>query len=86
MINTIIFDLGAVLIDWNPEYLYRNHFETEEEMRHFLTNVATPEKARVLVGSGSLDAVITWLETPEAAGSRDGLLVASLGATVAELT
>ena len=32
-----------------------------------VTNVATPEKARLLVGSGSLDAVVTWLETPEAA-------------------
>jgi len=21
-INTLVFDLGGVLIDWNPEYLY----------------------------------------------------------------
>ncbi len=50
-----------------------------------VTNVATPEKARLLVGSGSLDAVITYLETPEAAPGRDVLLLASLGAAVAEL-
>ena len=43
MINTIIFDLGAVLIDWNPEYLYRKLFDNEEEMRHFLTNITTSE-------------------------------------------
>lgn len=43
MINTIIFDLGAVLIDWNPEYLYKNHFATEAEMKHFLTHVATSD-------------------------------------------
>ncbi len=43
MINTIIFDLGAVLIDWNPEYLYRNHFKNDADMHHFLTNVVTSD-------------------------------------------
>lgn len=42
MINTIIFDLGAVLIDWNPDYLYRKIFTDEAEMRDFLANVCTP--------------------------------------------
>ncbi|QXV66378.1 HAD family phosphatase [Mucilaginibacter sp. 21P] len=43
MINTIIFDLGAVLIDWNPHYLYRTLFDSEEEMIHFLANIATSD-------------------------------------------
>ncbi|MFD0795070.1 HAD family hydrolase [Mucilaginibacter litoreus] len=43
MINTIIFDLGAVLIDWNPHYLYRNLFEDEKQMLSFLTNIATSD-------------------------------------------
>lgn len=43
MINTIIFDLGGVLIDWNPQYLYRSLFDNEEEMIHFLANIATPD-------------------------------------------
>jgi len=43
MINTIIFDLGAVLIDWNPHYMYRTIFSDEEEMKHFLANVATSD-------------------------------------------
>jgi 2-haloacid dehalogenase len=43
MINTIIFDLGAVLIDWNPHYLYRNIFDNEEEMKHFLANICTSD-------------------------------------------
>jgi 2-haloacid dehalogenase len=42
-INTIIFDLGAVLVDWNQRYLYRKIFKTEEEMEWFLANVCTPE-------------------------------------------
>lgn len=43
MIKTIIFDLGGVLIDWNPRYLYRNIFNTEEEITWFLENICTPE-------------------------------------------
>lgn len=43
MINTIIFDLGAVLIDWNPHYMYRTIFNDEEEMKNFLATVATSD-------------------------------------------
>lgn len=43
MTKTIIFDLGAVLIDWNPHYLYRKIFDKEAEMLHFLENVCTPD-------------------------------------------
>jgi 2-haloacid dehalogenase len=42
-IDTIIFDLGGVLIDWNPRYVYRKIFKTEEEVDWFLQNVTTPE-------------------------------------------
>ncbi|MEP6735504.1 MAG: HAD family phosphatase [Chryseolinea sp.] len=42
-IDTIIFDLGGVLIDWNPRYLYRKIFKTEEEISWFLANIATAE-------------------------------------------
>ena len=42
-INSIIFDLGAVLIDWNQRHLYRKIFKTEEEMEWFLANVCTSE-------------------------------------------
>src|SRR5690349_12361627 len=43
MLTTIIFDLGGVLIDWNPLYLYRKVFTEESEMEHFLSKVCTPE-------------------------------------------
>ena len=42
-INTIIFDLGGVLIDWNPEYLYKQIFTNEKDMRFFLDNICTKE-------------------------------------------
>jgi 2-haloacid dehalogenase len=41
--DTVIFDLGGVLIDWNPRFLYRKIFKTEEEITWFLENVCTPE-------------------------------------------
>lgn len=40
-IETIVFDLGGVLIDWNPRHLYRKVFDTEEEMEYFLAEVCT---------------------------------------------
>jgi len=42
-IDTIIFDLGGVLIDWNPRYVYRTIFKTAEEIEWFLENVTTSE-------------------------------------------
>lgn len=39
--KAIIFDLGSVLIDWNPHHLYRKIFDDEQEMTDFLANIAT---------------------------------------------
>jgi 2-haloacid dehalogenase len=41
--KTIIFDLGAVLIDWNPRYLYNKIFRTETETDHFLQHICTSD-------------------------------------------
>lgn len=44
LIDTIIFDLGGVLVDWNPEYIYKDIFNGNEEKMHwFLSNVCTPQ-------------------------------------------
>lgn len=40
-IDTIVFDLGGVLVDWNPEYVYKTIFDKEEDMRWFLQNITT---------------------------------------------
>ena len=40
-IQTLIFDLGGVLIDWNPRYLYRKLMNSEAEIEHFLANICT---------------------------------------------
>lgn len=41
--KNIILDFGGVLIDWNPRYLYRQIFASEEEMEWFLSHVCTPQ-------------------------------------------
>lgn len=42
-IRTVVFDIGGVLIDWNPRHLFRKVFDSEEEMEWFLANVCTYE-------------------------------------------
>lgn len=41
MEKTVIFDLGGVLIDWNPRYLYRKLLDSEQDVEDFLTNICT---------------------------------------------
>lgn len=42
--SVVIFDLGGVLLDWNPRYLYRTMFDGDDAaMEHFLTHICTPE-------------------------------------------
>lgn len=37
-----VFDLGGVLIDWNPRYLYRKLFGADQAaMEHFLSTICT---------------------------------------------
>lgn len=38
----VIFDLGAVLIDWNPRYLYQKLFDDEQAMEAFLRDICSP--------------------------------------------
>ena len=42
-IDAVVFDLGGVLIDWNPRYLYRKLFDDEAAMEGFLAEVCSPE-------------------------------------------
>jgi 2-haloacid dehalogenase len=43
-IDTIIFDLGGVLIDWNPEYVFLDVFDgNKEKMQWFFDNICTSD-------------------------------------------
>jgi 2-haloacid dehalogenase len=53
----VVFDLGGVLIDWNPRYLYRKLFDGDDAaMERFLAEVTTPE------WNGQQDAGRTWAD------------------------
>jgi 2-haloacid dehalogenase len=40
-VNTIIFDLGGVLIDWNPAYVFEKLIEDKEKRSYFFANICT---------------------------------------------
>lgn len=40
-IDTVIFDLGNVLVDWSPAYLYKKMIADEKDREYFLSHVAT---------------------------------------------
>ena len=40
-IKNIVFDLGGVLIGWDPKEVFRTIFDTEKEVNWFLDNICT---------------------------------------------
>lgn len=42
VIRAVVFDLGGVLLDWNPRYVYRPYFDTSEQIDDFLAEIDFP--------------------------------------------
>jgi 2-haloacid dehalogenase len=79
-IDVVVFDLGGVLIDWNPRHLYRRLFTDHDEMERFLADVCTDdwhrqhdlgadiqESCRLLAAMhpGYRDMIMAWAEHGE---------------------
>jgi 2-haloacid dehalogenase len=63
-LSAVIFDLGGVLIDWNPRYLYRKLFDGDDEaMERFLAEITSP------AWNAEQDAGRTWREAVETLGA-----------------
>jgi len=60
-IDTVIFDIGGVLIDWNPEYLFRKIFAEEEEMKFFLSEICSPAWNDLQDTGRPLEEATEWL-------------------------
>ena len=41
--DTVLFDLGKVLLDWSPRYYYARFFDEEAALERFLADVVAPE-------------------------------------------
>lgn len=41
--DTIVFDIGNVLLDWDPEHLYCRVITAQESRRWFLSHICTPD-------------------------------------------
>ena len=42
-LDAVVFDLGGVVLDWDPVHLYRRLIDDEAELDHFLSTVCTRE-------------------------------------------
>jgi 2-haloacid dehalogenase len=61
-ITTVVFDLGGVLIDWNPRHLYRKVFGADvAAMEAFLAEICTPEWNAALDAGGSFAGAVAQL-------------------------
>ena len=57
-VRAVIFDVGGVLLDWDPRHLYRKLFDDEAAMERFLSEVCPPEwNARFDAGESMPDGV-----------------------------
>ena len=64
MINTIIFDLGNVLVDWNPKHVFHDtYFETPENRDQFFAEICTMDwNERQDEGRSIVDATLELIE------------------------
>ncbi|NJO87333.1 MAG: HAD family phosphatase [Lewinella sp.] len=60
-VHTLIFDLGNVLIAWNPRLIYRNYFSTTTETDWFIDNIATLEWNEEQDRGRSIATATEWL-------------------------
>ena len=54
-INDIIFDLGGVLVDWNPDYMYKKLIPEDKKRKFFLENICSLDWNEQQDGGRSID-------------------------------
>jgi 2-haloacid dehalogenase len=79
-VTTAVFDIGGVLLDWNPRHLYRKLIADPADMAEFLTQVCSPRwhlahdlgadteaSCRELAAShpGQADLIMAWSRRSE---------------------
>lgn len=79
-VDAVVFDLGGVLIDWDPRYLYRQLFADPAEMESFLARICTSDWHRAhdlgedttqscrrlaMLHPGQAEMIMAWAERGE---------------------
>ena len=62
--STVVFDLGGVLVDWDPRYLFRQLLPDDAAVEAFLADVCSPE------WNAAQDAGRSWAEAVREASER----------------
>ena len=62
--STVVFDLGGVLVDWDPRYLFRRLLPDDAAVEAFLADVCSPE------WNAAQDAGRSWAEAVREASER----------------
>lgn len=57
-VDAVLFDLGGVLIDWNPRHLYRQYFDDVATMEDFLERVCAPSWNHEIDAGRSVDEAV----------------------------
>ena len=71
MIRNIIFDFGAVLVDWNPHYLFDGYFGDADKATWFLDHICTNEWNRQFDGGKPFAEGIAELKAEHPAWARE---------------
>ena len=73
VMSAVVFDLGGVLIDWDPRHLYRQMFADPQEMEVFLRDVVSPDwNAEQDAGRTWAEATAQFIAATRAAGACSG--------------
>lgn len=62
MTQAIVFDLGGVLIDWDPRNLYRKLFADQDEMEHYLSEVCNWDFINAVDAGAPMEEAVAALQ------------------------
>lgn len=54
-VEAVVFDIGGVILDWNPRYLYEQLIPDPDQLDHFLGEICTPAWNTLFDGGTSFD-------------------------------
>ena len=71
-LDAVVFNIGGVLVDWDPRQLYRKIISDDDAVEQFLSEVTTPQWSQSMDQGRPMQQAIDELSElfPESAGLR----------------